>query len=341
MKKILIIICLFCTAIKGTAQNNLSAKDSISTFYNKLVSTMKAEYFFKDKVDWNQIKTELNERLRDSKNFESSLNEITFLFDQLNASHCSVHFQEKIYKDSKKGPIASDFSKQWLKKYETKPKFEVRILDNQYGYILMPGINILSDKKIHKIAQPMYNQINDRKKSKNLKGWIIDLRFNTGGAVSPMLLGLYDFLGDNEVWGILDNDKKRTDRIKLSNGKYKYNSKKTSYIKPKGELLDKIKVAVITNIATGSSGEVTALAFKGRENTIFIGEKTYGATTANVVRNLPFGAYMALTVGYDCDRNGKFYEKIIPDIKITKQDNFDNLLIDENIKEAIKYINEK
>lgn len=341
MKRNLIIICLLCTTISVTAQKNLSTNDSIDNFYNELVSTMKAEYFFKDKADWSQIETELNERLRDSKNFKSSLNEITFLFDQLNASHCTVHFEENAYKDSNKGLIASDFSKQWLKKFETKPQFEVKILDNQYGYILMPGIDILSDKESHKIAQPMYNQINELKNSKNIKGWIIDLRFNIGGAVSPMLLALYDFLGDNDVWGVLDINKKITDRIKLSKGKYKYNSKKTSYIKPKGELLDKVKVAVITNIATASSGELTAIAFKGRENTIFIGQETYGATTTNVVRNLPFGAYMALTVGYDCDRNGEFYEKIIPDIEITKQDNFENLLLDENIKEAIKYINKK
>lgn len=100
-------------------------------------------------------------------------------------------------------------------------------------------------------------------------------------------------------------------------------------------------MAIITNIATASSGEVTALAFKGRENTIFIGEDTNGATTANSVRPLPFGAYMALTVGYDSDRNGDFYEKIIPDVQIIKKDNFDNLLLDGNIQEGIKYFEQK
>jgi len=341
MKKTLIIICLLCTAINGNAQKNLSTNDSISIFYNELVSTMKAEYFFKDKVNWVTIENELNERLKGFKNFKNSLSEITFLFDQLNASHCAVHFEENTFRGSNKGPSASDFSAQWLKKYESNPEFEVKILDSQYGYILMPGINILSDKESHKIAQPMYNQINELKNSKNIKGWIIDLRFNTGGAAPPMLLALYDLLGNNEIWGILDINQKRTDRIKLSKGKYLYNSKKSSYINPKGNLLDKEKVAIITNIATASSGEVTALAFKGRENIIFIGEETYGATTANIVRKLPFGAYMALTVGYDCDRNGVFHQKIMPDVQIVGKDNFDNLLLDGNIQEGIKYIDKK
>ena len=63
-----------------------------------------------------------------------------------------------------------------------------------------------------------------------------------------------------------------------------------------------------------------------------------GRTTTNDKRLLPFGAYMALTIGYDCDRNGVFYDKIVPDILLSKQDNFDNLLLDKNIQEAIKFI---
>jgi C-terminal processing protease CtpA/Prc len=83
------------------------------------------------------------------------------------------------------------------------------------------------------------------------------------------------------------------------------------------------------------------LAFKGRENTIFIGEKTNGKTTSNMIADLPFGAYMTLTIGYDCDRNGNFYDSIVPDIEIKNQDNFDNLLLDGNIVEAINFIRDK
>ena len=36
-------------------------------------------------------------------------------------------------------------------------------------------------------------------------------------------------------------------------------------------------------------------------------------------------AYMTLTSGLDCDRNGNYYEQIIPDIAIAKEDNFDDL----------------
>lgn len=341
MKKSFLIFCLFSAVTNGFAQKNLSTKDSISTFYNSLVSTMKSEYLYKDDVAWSQTEIDLKERLLHYKDFKSSLKEITFLFDTLKATHCSVHYGENAYSSSYDGPSNSDFSDQWIKKFKTNPSFEVKVLDNQFGYILMPAINSLNSKKVHKIAQPMYDEISKIKNSKNIKGWIVDLRFNTGGSCIPMILGLYDFLGDNDVWGTLDVNMELIETTKLKGGKYMSNGKKTSYIKPKGELLDKAKVAVITGIATASSGEVTALAFKGRANTVFIGENTYGATTANKIVILPFVDYMALTEGYDCDRNGMYYEKIVPDIKIEKQDNFDNLLLDKNIIAAINYINEK
>jgi C-terminal processing protease CtpA/Prc len=156
-----------------------------------------------------------------------------------------------------------------------------------------------------------------------------------------MLLALYDLLGDNIVYGGLDINKKLTHKIKLENGKYLDNNEVISFINPKGKKIDKLKVALITNIITASSGEITAMSFKGRKNTFFIGEPTYGFTTSNDKKELPFGAYMAFMVAYDCDRNGTFYEKIIPDIKVSKQDNFDNLILDRNVQEAIKWMNKK
>lgn len=83
------------------------------------------------------------------------------------------------------------------------------------------------------------------------------------------------------------------------------------------------------------------MAFKGRKRVLFIGEKTTGMTTSNDKRELPFDCYMALTVGYDCDRNGTFYEELVPDIQITKEDNFENLLTDKNIQAALQFFRKK
>lgn len=340
MKFIAGIIFALAFTLNLNAQKLATSQDSIRVFYDRIFTVMKKGYLYKENVNWKEIEPKVRENLTHYSTFKSSLKEVATLFDFAKADHGKVYYNKASFSGNFPGPTIKDFTDQWVKKYATKPAFEVKILDNEIGYILMPGIMFedSSSKNIHNIAQPMYDEINTIKSSKNIKGWIIDLRFNTGGNCEPMILALYDFLGNNDVWGVLDQNKKKMSSIKLSDGNYINNSKKSSYITAKGTLLDKTKVAVITNLATGSSGEVTALAFKERETTIFIGEKTNGKTTSNMIVDLPFKAYMTLTIGLDCDRNGNFYEQIVPDITVSKQDNFDDLLLDKNIQEGIKFI---
>ena len=340
MKKVFALF--FIVSLHLNAQHKSASKDSISVFYDKLFSTLKKEYLYKDKVDWRLIEAETNEKLLLYNNFKESLREVAILFGKIDATHCKVFYQDKAYSVSVK-LMPENFSDQWKTKYASTPVFETKVLDGKYGYILMPAIIFkdLSSKNIHKIAQPMYNEIAAIKTQNKIEGWIIDLRFNTGGNIYPMLLALYDLLGDNSVWGTLDVNKKLVGTIKLSGGRYIDNSSKVSYINTIGALLDKAKVAIITGSLTASSGELTAVAFKGRANTIFIGEQTMGMTTSNFMRSLPYDATLILSMAYDCDRNGVFYEHIVPDIAISKQDNFDDLLSDQNIQEAIKFIDKK
>ena len=337
MKKYLGILLILSFSNTIQAQDFNTSQDSIKFFYENLFEVMKSGYLFKVNVNWEKVESEIN--LKQYSDFKTSLNEVATLFDLTKADHSRVYYDDQEFSGNFPGPTKDDFTEQWIKKYKTKPQFEVKVLDNRYGYILLPGM--YSEKNVHKQSQKLYDQINTIKSSNRLQGWVIDLRFNTGGDIYPMLLALYDFLGDNVVWGVLDINKNLVNEIALKKGKYKANSKTVSYIKPDGELLDETKVAVLTNIATGSSGEITALAFKGRKNTIFIGEKTFGKTTANTKADLPFGAFMTLMTGYDCDRNGNYYEKIIPDIPVLEQDNFDDLLLDGNIQEAVKFISEQ
>ncbi|MEG2763425.1 S41 family peptidase [Chryseobacterium sp.] len=342
MNKFLGLIGVFFLAININAQKIKTSQDSTKVFYDKLFKSLEVAYLHKKDFDWKKLKAETFKNLETTKDFKSSLKEVKVLFEKIGADHSKVMYQGKNY-----GPTVDvsweNFSDSWMRKFKAKPEFEAKILDEKYGYILMPNISFddFSSENVHKIAQPLYDKVAELKMSNKLEGWIVDLRFNTGGNSSPMLLALYDLLGDTVVWGTLDANKKLTNSTKFNKGVYDQGEKKPSYIKPSGELMDKSKVAVLISGLTASSGEVTALAFKGRLNTIFIGEKTLGKTTSNMVVTLPFDARMPLSIGYDCDRNGIYYQQIIPDIFVSKQDNFDDLLQDKNIQEAIQFFTKK
>lgn len=339
MKKIVVMVFIMSLGSTLKAQKIRSSQDSIKVFYDAMFLNLKKGYLLKDKVNWKLIESETEQNLRQYKNFANSLQEINPLFEKIGAAHCGVYYEEKKYAI----PVnfqPQDFSEQWRKKYTTKPGFEAKVLDEKYGYILIPSMVFFdtSSSNINKISQQLYDQISELKSNNNLEGWIVDLRFNTGGNSWSMVLSLYDLLGDNDILTSLDADKKRMSNIKLLKGKYIENSRKQYTIRPVGSANDQVKVVIITGSVTASSGEIVAIAFKGRSNTHFIGEKTAGFTTGNTAVKLPFGAMMALTGSYNADRNGVPYERIIPEIQISKQDNFDDLLLDRNIEEAIKFI---
>lgn len=342
MRKILIVISIICVVVNVKAQKIKTSQDSIKVFYDQVFKALQVTYVHKNDYDWKKLKTETFQELAKANDFKSSLPQIEVLLEKIKADHTSVSYQGNTYRPKVNIPW-DNFSDQWMQKLKNKPEFEVKVLDGKYGYILMPGVSTddFSAEGVSKIAQPLYDKIAEIKADKRLTGWIIDLRFNTGGNAAPMLLALYDFLGDNVVWGTLDADKKRASWTKLNKGAYDQGEKNPARIDVKGELMDKAKVAVIIGGLTASSGEVTALAFKGRQNTIFVGEKTIGKTTSNFIANLPFGAHMPLSNGYDCDRNKNYYHQIPPDIIVSKQDNFEDYMSDQNIIEAIKFFTNK
>ncbi len=346
MKQIsLLSIVLTAFTISLNAQEQLSVQDSINVFYGSLFQFMETEYLHKNEVEWKSLKNNTHKRLERYNDFESSLKEINTLFEDAKASHCQVFYEHKAYSAPKQEPSLENFSEQWVKKYSTYEdgKFEVKLLDKKYGYVFLPGWNFenISEEKIHKLAQPLYDQIDSLKTHHKIEGWIVDLRLNFGGNVYPMLLGLYDLLGNGKVWGSLDSEKELMSNVRLINGTYLDNNKITSYVIADGKKTATSKVAILINSVTASSGEIVAISFKGRQHTIFIGQDTYGATTSNEKRDLPFGAFMALTTGIDCDRNKNTYEKIKPDVYVSKGDNFDHLLDDENIAKAIEYFKGK
>lgn len=339
MKKTIVLLFILNFTINANAQKYNTSKDSIKAGYDAIFSKLQQGFLYKDSVNWQVIKAETEVSLSKYTNFKKSLNEIVPLFSKINATHCAIHYQDKEY--NVPAHFSPDsFNDQWKKKYATNPDLETKIIDNKFGYILMPALNFLDTRprNVNKISQNLYNQINELKNKNEINGWIIDLRFNTGGNSWPMLLALYDFLGDNNISATLDNNKRQISMASLLKGNYIVNSETSFHINPKGKILDKAKVAIITGVVTASAGEDVAMAFKGRPNTIFIGENSAGFTSANYGVELPFGMIMTLTKEYVSDRNGNYYAKIIPDIIVSKQDNFDNLLLDKNIQEAIKFI---
>ena len=154
----------------------------------------------------------------------------------------------------------------------------------------------------------------------------------------PMILGIKQLIGDGVFASVLKKNGGREDwRL---NGNEIYESEKLITALDYACLPDQTnkKVVLLTSEITGSSGEIVALAFLGRENTMIIGEESAGYMTSNELYRLPFGTFLLLSEGVETNRKGEVIESILPDKIMVEGDNFEQLSQDLKIRAALEWL---
>lgn len=208
-----------------------------------------------------------------------------------------------------------------------------KIIGGNIAYITIPTFVSLDSSLIKKYVDSLQTII-AKLDDKNPKGWIIDISNNMGGNSWAMVCGIGPILGNGICgYSISSNGNKMT-RI-YNEGWAGWDTtlmlKKTNPYHLKNSARP---IAVLYGDKTSSSGEVVAITFRGKENSLSFGQETVGATTRVDNFELSDKAYLNLASGVDADRNGTLFGgKIIPD-RLAK----DN---ESSLADAIKWITEK
>jgi C-terminal processing protease CtpA/Prc len=141
-------------------------------------------------------------------------------------------------------------------------------------------------------------------------GWIVDLRDNGGGSMWPMLLGMAPLLRtsvvNNEDVGSFETAH-GPQRWTLTATAVQLAGKPLLGFGQSGHVLRHpgAPVAVLLGPRTGSSGEASALAWRGRAQVRSFGQPTAGVSTGNVVHTLADGSRLLLTTSVMQDRDGR------------------------------------
>lgn len=146
-------------------------------------------------------------------------------------------------------------------------------------------------------------------------GLILDLSSNEGGNMWPMVMGVLPLLSEGRLGQFQERDGERTpidlvdQQLLYGGAPHRLNALRL----PAPAHLPRY-VAVVIGPATASSGEITAILFKGQRNVRFFGQPTAGFTTANQVFKLGNGGALALTMSTVSDREGTVYlDRVTPD----------------------------
>lgn len=328
----------FVGAIHAHGQSiNVSITDSVKIFLDKSLDIVQANAINRDSVNWPELRKQIYQKANGSATYEDILPIYPYLFEQIGDHHGALKFKGKSYFWKQPSvPYNNQKVITAVKKYDS---VIVKRLSKRIGYILLPGNNDFGAKNINKDGQHIRNVIASVNNDE-IKGWIIDLRVNTGGNMYQMLAGLGRLLGDGKVGGFVNQHKQEDGNWYIKNGNIYIDSTQVSNITDQKKLIYKsIPIAVLISGRTASAGEVVAISTISRKNSILIGENSAGYTTANQGFEINKYAGLNLAIGFDADRRGKIYRNYVsPDILVQGGDDFENLEKDQKIITAIKWL---
>ncbi|MCY0931284.1 S41 family peptidase [Streptomyces sp. H27-H1] len=183
---------------------------------------------------------------------------------------------------------------------------EARVLPGGIGYLSLPSV--VSDAASAAYVRQARAAVRDAD-GQGARGWIVDLRSNTGGDMWGPLASVGRLLGDGVVGSLVDSDGKRTPWT-IQDGT------PTDYLSTWGPAEPLTHpdppVAVLTSGRTASAAEAVTIAFRGQERTRSFGQPTRGVPTANDSHRLPDDAMIIPTQAREADRTGHLYDGPIP-----------------------------
>lgn len=340
MKKTLLIFFTFLTTSNLLiAQNEVDfKKDSVKQYIDKTLSIIHNNALSKDKINWKSLRMDIYEKTKDANNIEEILPIYPYIFEKIEDHHGWLSYKDKNYRwDKNSQKQKNEIVKDAVKKYEN---VYATLLNKTIGYLRIPGNSDFGAKKMDSIASNIVDQIN-KINSNKIKGWIIDLRINTGGNMYPMIAGISNLIGDNEkLGGFVTSDNQSDGEWLLKNGNIYVDSNRVlDRKKLKKPIKKELPIAVLISGYTASSGEMIAITFIGRSKTKLFGEESAGYTTSNQGFKIDENSGLNLAVSYVTDRTGKIYaENIKPDFEIIGGDNFEDLKYDVKIIKSLKWL---
>lgn len=192
-----------------------------------------------------------------------------------------------------------------------------RLLDQRIAYVVVPLCAASERAALLEYATELRRAIALVEREKP-QGWLVELRFDGGGNVWPMLLGLWPLLGDGvQLTGIAPNgDMTYIGCEANASWMERDNQPRVDQLRFDAPAADapiaSTPVAVLIGPWTLSAGEMMAVSFRGKPRTRLFGEPSGGFTTATNEFPLFDGSKLVLSVEAMGDRTGRRVPHRIP-----------------------------
>lgn len=306
---VLLFLVLICSCT--------SQKSNKEIVLHPIVLKAKETSLYTDKIDWSTVNTTFIELTKDKETVEELKEGLQYLINSLGDKHAAfrstkdhsiiVSYRGKSEPDDRDADFVNNVIN------DLSSKFSYELLDDKVGYLKLVAIGGGDVKEQADFIRAGLKDL----KAKGANKWILDLRYNGGGNMNPMLSGLAPLIGEGYIGGAADANNNRTRAYTIKDGQFYDSDRLACEMDAEPTIEPTEKVAILLSRYTISSGELVAVAFKGRDHTRFIGEETAGYTTGNGYEKVTDELIMLISQDVYVDRNKKRYDgKVGVDDKI-------------------------
>lgn len=257
----------------------------------------------------------------DQQKFNLALAELTHSATTKEDCYPAFRYAIKMLNDNHSQFFAPKYARNWSAEAGAQriDFAEGRMVEGK-AYLKVPGFKGGNEKDQRLFADSLQRLI-ARLDINQPSGWIVDLRENNGGNCWPVLAGLGPLV-EGEECGYFFVKGAYSGPWNYSHGASRIGQEKQCSVTTPYTLTHRnLKTVILQSSRTLSSGEVIAVAFKGRPNTVLMGTNSGGLTSSNAMFRLSDGAVVNLTTSIYADRNKKHYlSGVDPDIKLQPGD---------------------
>jgi len=315
-----------------------SQEPHIREVLDGVIQVAQTKSLYREMVNWEAVKDSMYHLAADAKDIPDLAPAFNCLLEALHDEHGRIFYKHQ--------PIAYYYSgelKEHQKAFDmdiyqqvqrgTIYPFRAELIDERIGYVRIVGLGMGDNEQM---ARNIQDEV-CRLRNAGADRWIVDLRYNGGGNMNPMVEGLAAIIGEGPAGGAVGVLPADDVTWEILNGDF-YNHGYSIRL-PNTCSYDSLpKVAVLTSLYTASSGEAVAVVFKGRARTRFFGGNTLGMVTGTNWEVINDQLAISISVNYYRDRKGKVYQKYVDvDEEITYP--FDpQTLMDPCVQQSVSWL---
>lgn len=283
----LFLFSFLISAIIFGQQNSSKASKKTLKLKTEIYDLIRKKALYSDSLDWKKMDAELTKLPLTENDSVSQKILFNYFLEQLKAAGDKHSFfvTKSIMEEKSQQPLI------------LKP--EGKYLGDGIALIKVPACSNYDKQKDIAFAEIIRSEIKRLDSENTITGWVVDLRNNMGGNMWPMVAGL-NALTEDGIVGYFVAPNYKSPWLTI-NGRIVGSKDKISDYKIKNRHL---KIAVLINDFTASSGEMTALSLIGLPNVKTFGKDSMGYITANGTFRLTNGANFNLASSTSADRTG-------------------------------------